>query len=113
MKKAIMSAILITTIVVLNVKAAETSGYRLSSYLVEENSVNIDGFLTEPYWQRADSIFEFIQNQPFEGKPSTQRTVVKIMYDDKYIYIGFVCHDLDYKKINLQLNTRDNVGGEG
>ncbi len=37
---------------------------------------------------------DFIQWQPADGKPSSQRTEVYLGYDDRNLYVIFLCFDL-------------------
>jgi hypothetical protein len=48
----------------------------------------LDGKLNEPAWSAAAPITEFKQVDPDEGKPASQRTEVRILYDDNALYIG-------------------------
>ena len=58
------------------------------------SKIHIDGLLDEPAWQRADSTDgTFWQVIPRQGVPSSERTVVKILYDDKNLYIGAILYD--------------------
>jgi hypothetical protein len=36
---------------------------------------------------------DFIQNEPNMGKPSTERTEVRLLYDDENLYLGIYCFD--------------------
>src|ERR1700736_1704102 len=47
----------------------------------------IDGTLDEPVWQQAKQLENFVQAEPFEGQPATEKTEVRILYDDRYIYV--------------------------
>ncbi len=55
--------------------------------------VTIDGNLTEPVWQKAETVSGFVQVEPNQGDSATFDTQVKILFDDKYLYIGAVCMD--------------------
>ena len=48
----------------------------------------IDGRLTEPEWQAAPVIGPFTQHEPLEGRPSTERTEVRVLFDGDAVYIG-------------------------
>ena len=48
----------------------------------------IDGVLDEAVWQSAAAIDTFTQQEPNEGRPATDRTEVRVLYDSKRIYIG-------------------------
>jgi hypothetical protein len=51
-------------------------------------SIQLDGVLDEPAWLTAEPATRFIQTEPDEGLPATERTLVHIVYDDDAIYIG-------------------------
>ena len=70
-------------------------------------SVEIDGELTEPDWQKATPICQFIQFEPDAGAALTEATEVRILYDDKHIYFGFVCSEPDRSKIIANKMRRD------
>lgn len=53
----------------------------------------IDGDLSDPTWANAPEITGFIQRDPEEGKPESEKTVVKVVYDDDAIYFGAYLHD--------------------
>jgi len=64
----------------------------------------IDGVLNEEAWEKAPFICDFIQFEPKKGEPESVKTVLKIVYDDTYIYFGYSCLDPDPEK--LVLGTR-------
>ncbi|HKP16009.1 MAG TPA: DUF5916 domain-containing protein [Gemmatimonadaceae bacterium] len=51
-------------------------------------NVLIDGRLDEEGWSKATPITEFTQIDPQEGKPGTQRTEVRFLYDNEALYVG-------------------------
>ena len=53
----------------------------------------IDGILDEALWTSAAVIDEFIQQEPDEGAPSTERTEVRIVYDGGNLYLGVRAFD--------------------
>lgn len=57
--------------------------------------ITIDGLLDEAIWATADSLDGFIQSQPDAGRAATERTVVRIVYDDRFLYVGARLHDSD------------------
>jgi len=57
------------------------------------NAPHIDGTLNEEVWQNLPLATDFIQYEPANGQPSTQKTEVKILFDDAAIYIGAVMYD--------------------
>ena len=54
--------------------------YRVEPQRVDE-APGIDGRLDEPAWQTAAIIDTFTQQEPAEGEPATERTVVRLLYD--------------------------------
>jgi hypothetical protein len=48
----------------------------------------IDGVLDEAPWSTAPVIDTFIQQEPQEGQPATDRTEVRVLYDAGRLYIG-------------------------
>jgi hypothetical protein len=64
-----------------------------ASALKINESIIIDGMLSEAAWQKAQDLTDFVQFEPARGKPATLKSIAKILYDDKYIYFGFLCYD--------------------
>ena len=48
----------------------------------------IDGFLDDSIWDSAPVISGFRQKEPLEGEAATERTFVRVVYDDARLYIG-------------------------
>ena len=67
----------------------------------------IDGFLTEQSWSLADSITDFYQNKPNPGSPISERTVARVIYDDKHLYISAVCYDSHPDRIIVESLEQD------
>lgn len=61
--------------------------------------VSLDGFLTEQAWSGAEPVTDFTQREPREGQAPTERTEVRVIFDDDNLYIGVVCHDSEPQKI--------------
>ncbi len=76
-----------------------------------EKAPKIDGILNEAIWTKAEIATDFVQFEPEIGnlRDRSQRTEVKITYDDNAIYIGAYLYD-DPDKIMKQLTARDNFG---
>src|SRR5689334_5827219 len=53
----------------------------------------LDAKLDEAAWQSATPITDFTQSDPDEGKPASQRTDVRFLYDDDALYIGAKMYD--------------------
>jgi hypothetical protein len=55
--------------------------------------ITIDGKLDEPDWKRAPSTGPFVRSM--DGGPTKYRTEAKILWDDKNLYVAFMCQDED------------------
>jgi hypothetical protein len=53
-----------------------------------QDALQIDGRLDEAAWVQADPATGFIQRNPDEGAPATERTEIRILYDAGILYIG-------------------------
>jgi hypothetical protein len=50
--------------------------------------IDLDGRLSDEAWSAATPVTEFTQVDPDEGKPATQRTEVRLLYDDDALWVG-------------------------
>ncbi|HEU4996273.1 MAG TPA: DUF5916 domain-containing protein [Gemmatimonadaceae bacterium] len=67
----------------------------------------LDGRLDEQTWSAAAPITEFVQFDPDEGKPASERTEVRILYGDDALYIGARMFDRTPSAIHSRLVRRD------
>lgn len=67
----------------------------------------IDGKLDDAAWALATPVTEFRQVDPHEGQRSSERTEVRVLYDDDAIYIGARLYDAEAAKIAHHLGRRD------
>jgi len=108
--KAIILIIIILQPITLALYASDSSAsdhtYHITKAELDEDVI-IDGLLNEYIWQNIEPITDFIQMEPFEGTPITEKTEAYIFYDDKYIYFGFKCYDSEPDKIIARLDSRD------
>lgn len=78
--------------------------------LVIDEPMRLDGYLDEPFWQRAQPATGFTQRQPNPGDAATERTEVRFAYDDKNFYIGIMAFDRDANAIVAKEMQRDGEG---
>ena len=72
--------------------------------------ITIDGKLDETAWAKAAPISDFHQQQPNEGASPTQRTEVRVLYDERALYIGARMYDsLGAAGIRAPLARRDQL----
>ena len=67
----------------------------------------IDAVLDESVYQASDPIAGFIQQDPDEGAPATEATLVWITFDDRHLYIGARCYDSQPSRIVANDMRRD------
>ncbi len=58
-----------------------------------QSPIVIDGTLDEAVWSLAQPATDFIQTDPQAGRPATERTEVRLLYDDQNLYLGIYCFD--------------------
>ncbi|HEU5218045.1 MAG TPA: DUF5916 domain-containing protein [Gemmatimonadales bacterium] len=67
----------------------------------------IDGRLDDPVWERATPAGNFLQRDPEEGSPATERTEVRVIYDDEALFVGVRAFDSHPGQISAPLARRD------
>lgn len=70
----------------------DPADYMLAAKRVS-SAIEVDGHLDEAEWQQADVANDFFQLEPTEGAPATHPTEVRVLYDDKNLYVGFMCFE--------------------
>lgn len=121
-KKELMKVRCKSTLAILLLWCFPLWGYGTKSFIEKESSEGercilqairieippkIDGFLEADIWEIAPSAANFIQKQPAEGKPATENTEVRILYDNENLYIGVMCYDSEPDKIIANEKERD------
>lgn len=72
----------------------------------------IDGWLNDPCWRHeGDWSGRYIQQIPNEGAEATTPTALKILYDDRHIYVAIRACD-DAKRIDRNRGRRDAFAGD-
>jgi hypothetical protein len=86
------------------VSAAEknVTAVRLASPLV------IDGILSEDVWTHGNPVSDFIQRDPVEGAAATEKTEIRLAYDDDALYFAARMYDAHPDSIVAQLERKDN-----
>ncbi len=67
----------------------------------------LNGLLSDGAWNGATPITSFTQRELHEGVPATERTEVRIIYDDRAMYVGVWCYDSRPKEIVANAMERD------
>ena len=73
----------------------------------------IDGLLQDNCWENTGEWSRtFTQQTPNEGQPETEKTQIKILYDNHNVYVAFRAFDSEPEKINRWMAPRDQVKGD-
>ncbi len=78
-----------------------------------EDGIRLDGVLDEPAWREAGLIADLTQQEPRPGEPTPFRTEVRVLVDDRNLYVGVVGHDPDPASMAVHTMMRDgNLSGD-
>src|SRR5690349_13446315 len=72
---------------------AQENGTRRIKVLHIDDPIKIDGRLDEPVWSQAEEAADFRQQEPNEGQPASEKTEVRLLFDDKNLYVGVHAFD--------------------
>jgi hypothetical protein len=74
--------------------------------------LRIDGVLDEAAYQATAPIDGFVQQEPREGEPASERTEAWVLFDDEHLYVAARCHDSQARRIVANDMRRDgrNIG---
>jgi len=73
------------------------------------NPPKIDGSLNDDCWKGVIPAKDFLQIEPYNGKPASWPSEVKLVYDDKAIYLGAMLYDNYPDSIMKQYTPRDEI----
>jgi hypothetical protein len=83
-------------------------GRRSLTILRTQEAPVLDGRLDEQAWQDAPVADRFVQRDPDEGMPATEKTQVRALYDAENLYFGIRCWDTRAEGILATELRRDN-----
>jgi len=69
--------------------------------------LRVDGALDEVVYTSVAPISDFIQVEPQEGAPATERTEVWVTFDDDHVYVSFRCWESDPTRLVANEMRRD------
>ena len=71
------------------------------------NPPTVDGYLNENIWKQAEPATDFIQRDPTEGQLASEKTEIRVLYDNEALYFGCRFYDSEPDKIVARLTRRD------
>jgi Domain of unknown function (DUF5916)/Carbohydrate family 9 binding domain-like len=72
-----------------------------------ETPIVVDGVPDERAWRAAPLLTDFIQTVPDLGMPATEKTVVRVLYDDEHLYISAVLYDSNMRGLTIPSLEQD------
>ncbi len=69
--------------------------------------IKLDGELKEEVWQWHEPASDFLQQDPIDGAPASEKTEVWVAYDESNFYVAAYCHDSEPRGIIGLLARRD------
>ncbi len=73
-----------------------------------EETITLDGNLDEAVWGETPVSLGFLQRDPEEGQPSSERTEFRVLYTANTLYIGVISYESDAGAILARERRRDN-----
>ena len=63
------------------------------AFPIKSGDIKLDGRLDDTFWSDITGISDFLVQEPVEGGEPTEKTTIKIAYDENYLYIGAIFYD--------------------
>jgi hypothetical protein len=71
----------------------------------------LDGVVDDDVWELADVVSDFLQREPVQAARASERTEARILFDDRYLYVGLIMFDSDPGAVIAQDLRRDSRMG--
>jgi len=68
--------------------AQDNGRKRANAVRVPAGSINLDGRLDDRAWSDVPALTDFVQKEPVEGAAPTHAMEVRLVYDDRALYVG-------------------------
>jgi hypothetical protein len=78
-----------------------------SAVRVSVGAIEVDGRLDEAVWRDAQPITDFVQKEPVEGAPPTERMEVRFAYDNGALFVGARMFSRNPNAIQAPMSRRD------
>lgn len=80
--------------------------------IVGKGGISIDGSIDEAAWNIVEWSTDYVEFEPDVGSPPTEQTKMKIVYDEKNLYVAFRCYQADPSTIEKRMGRRDDFPGD-
>ncbi len=85
---------------------------RVSVPHVDDAAITVDGHLDEPAWAQATVITELVRWAPSAGGPPPGSTEVRLIADDRRLYLGFTVQDPEPQRLRAHVAPREDVDAD-
>ncbi len=97
---------------VLPAEAASVPKRAYEAVRIAGEAPTIDGKLTDACWQQGAWAGDYVQREPVAGAKPTAATQIKILYDDKAVYVAIRADDPEIATQPRLLGNRDEFSGD-
>jgi hypothetical protein len=101
------ASVAIAAIFVLTIPGRAQEPVPIASATFVEAPPVIDGIVDDEVWELAVPITGFVQTEPVEGRAASEETVVRILYNDRALFISVICYDSEPDQIRVTDSRRD------
>ena len=91
------------------VESRNSSGQATVRAIRLDSPIVMDGLLTEAVYTEVSAITGFLQQEPVEGQPATERTEAWVLFDDENIYISARCWQSRMDQVVANEMRRDEI----
>ncbi|MEO7294124.1 MAG: sugar-binding protein, partial [Ginsengibacter sp.] len=74
--------------------------------------IKLDGKLIDEAWSSTPALNDFMQVRPKAGNEPSEKTEIKFLYDDNYLYVGIKAFDKEPQKILSNNLLRDKYNND-
>jgi len=82
--------------------------FRLTAVRVDR-PIELTGTMSDPLWQLAPTAELKFETTPGENIPAEQKTVVRVLYDNDFVYVAATCFDTRIAELRANLSDRDKM----
>ena len=75
--------------------------------LASGEGIEVDGRLDEAAWERVIPATDFLQEDPNNGAPATERTEVRFLFSENSLFMGIICFDSEPDAVRGNTMQRD------
>ena len=108
-RKIALIALLLSSLLFSSLNLFSNSEKKQLKAIKTTENIKVNGILDEKAWNEAMTADNFITYSPTIGEPSIKRSEVKILYNNKALYIGAVLYDNNPQEIPKGFCARDEI----